>query len=421
MAVIWGVSLSAIVFAVGSAYDYSKISTARNMSQDASDMLALTASAYMRDNDGVAPSGQDQGFIHGAKYYLSDYGIDLSPYSDSDGKDRRLKESSDPHFHVFYDTPSAGEVRVVITGKSKPAFMSMAGVDTLDFSSDSVVLYEATDLHDPASIFLVLDRSGSMSWTDDDSISRNAELRSTVKQFMQKLDQMTENVDCNVLRTAMYPYSSGFDNSNKVSPDWGTLTASEIDRLQASGGTNSKKGMEKARLDMRHEDGKHSAEHGNGNPLKFVILMTDGVNTRTHWDYSRSYPEPAHEHWYKYSRRSTTSHSSWKDTRYWGREWEPEGEWLNYAGTSKYDGETLTECTSMKNDGVKIYTIGYALGTDKNSDQEKIWESERAYAMLDSCATSSEYFFDAEDAEQLITAFESIGEDIIEKSIRIRT
>jgi len=105
MAVIWGVSLSAVVFAVGSAYDYTKISTARSLSQDAADMLALTASAYMRDSGGVRPVQGDQGFRHATKYYLDDFDISLNPYSDMGTNSRgRLIRSQRPHFRVYYDT-----------------------------------------------------------------------------------------------------------------------------------------------------------------------------------------------------------------------------------------------------------------------------------------------------------------------------
>ena len=81
MAAMWGVSLSAIVFSVGSAYDYSKVSTARHKSQSVADMVALTAAAYIRDN-GQAPTSDAEGFQHNTKYYVDDLGINLAPYVD---------------------------------------------------------------------------------------------------------------------------------------------------------------------------------------------------------------------------------------------------------------------------------------------------------------------------------------------------
>ncbi len=365
MAVIWGVSLSAVVFAVGSAYDYSKISTARNLSQDAADMLALTASAYMRDSSGVRPTAGDQGFQHAKKYYLEDYDINLDPYYDMGTNRRgRLIRSQRPHFRVYYDTPKAGEVRVKIWGKTKPAFMSLAGVDIMDFSSASVVTYQVLDIKDPASVVLVLDNSGSMRLTDGDGVSRQDELESTVKSFMRKMKEIIPQDDAgndeNVLRTGLVSYWARYDPQYSIPMDWGTVSDSDVDALWAGGGTNSYAGMIKAKQWLDGEDAIHNSAEAatpTDNPLKFAILMTDGQN--------------------------------------------------NYTSD---DSRTESTCNAMKQDeSTIIYTIGFAVDTSRSRN------------MLTNCASSPDHYYKAEDALALQSIFDNIGKDIVEETIRIRT
>jgi len=364
MAVMWGVSLSAVIFAVGSAYDYSKISTARHISQDAADLLALTASASVRDL-GHVPTDNTEGFVHAQKYYLEDFDINLDPYFNvrKDSKGRDLIGDR-PSFKVYYDTPHAGEVKVVITGKAKPAFMQLAGVDFMDFSSDSIVTYELLDIKDPASIVLVLDNSGSMDETDDDDISREDEMEAVVKDFMADMTtiipQDEDGNDENVLRTGMISYYSQYDPNLSVPMAWGTVSDADIDALWAGGGTNSAAGMSKAKQWLDGEDAIHDssdAETPNDNPLKFVVLMTDGVNNST---------------------------------------------WM--------DSSTVTTCTNLKaDDNTFIYTIGFAINSTRSSN------------MLTNCATSPDHYFPAEDAEALNQVFENIGKNIVEETIRIRS
>ena len=365
LAALWAVSMSATVFAVGSAYDYAKFSTARSMSQDAADMLALTASSYMRDNNQVQPGDNDQGFVHATKYYLEDYGIHLDPYFDlGTREDGRLIRGQRPHFRVYYDTPSAGEVKVRIWGKTKPAFMSLAGVDIMSFNAESVVAYEALDIKDPASVVLVLDVSGSMDITDGDGVTRLDELESTVKEFMVKLNAIIPQDEDgnaeNVLRTGIIPYYDAVDYSIDVPMDWGLVTNEEIDDLWAGGGTDASAGMQVAKTWLLDENAAHNGSDAatpTTDPLKFVILMTDGENN-----------DPSN------------------------------------------DAATVNLCNSIKNDqNAIIYTVGFSVSTT------------RATNMLTSCASEAYHFYKASDSDALTAVFKKIGKDIVEETIRIKT
>ena len=106
-----------------------------------------------------------------------------------------------------------------------------------------------------------------------------------------------------------------------------------------------------------------------------------------------------------------------------GYYWE-EGKWEPTANIS-----SIADCTAMKNDGVKIYTIGFALSegwydtngyfgypTDDYIDSDV---RNQAYSFLASCASEPETFLTAENADELEEAFSRIGAEIQTEIIRL--
>ena len=369
IAVIWAFSAMAVVVAAGSAYDFSKVMAARQKSQSVADMVALTAAVYIRDHDGERPTNSNDGFVNNTRYDLVDLNIALDPYN-SQNKDDRGKRTDEPYLKVLYDTPAPGELTVQVIGVSSPSFMQIVGVDKVDFSAKSTVKYQV-DKTDPASIFLVLDNSGSMGNKDGDNLTRMDELEASVRDFMDELQEVVdENITENgsdadrILRTAMIPYYTRVDYNLDVPPKWGVLTDSQINAMYAGGGTNSYPGMKLARQWMENEQGIHTTESAADSMLPYVILMTDGVNNR-----------------------------------------------------SSYDASTLVECERMKSDGVKVFTVGYALTTNGAASGTT---QQRALNMLKSCASGDDNFFHAESAAALKSIFEGIGQDIVEDQIRIQ-
>lgn len=371
IAAIWAFSAMAVVIAVGSAYDYSQISAARQKSQSVADMIALTAAVYIRDNDGEKPTNSNDGFVDKKRYNLKDLDLYIDPYVNQQTIKRGKRKLNEPFLKVFYDSPQAGQVTVKVVGKTAPAFMQIAGVDKVDFSSQSTVSYEVKKT-EPASIFLVLDNSGSMSITDDDNISRMNELQASVRGFMDALENIvSSNTDTHgddaprVLRTAQIPYYNRVDYNLDVPPKWGVLTDWEINRMYAGGSTNSGPAMTLAKQWMSYEQAIHTEESGADSMLPYVIFMTDGVNNR-----------------------------------------------------SSYDTVTLAQCEAMKESGVKIFTVGYALS---NSGIVNGSSEYRALNMLKTCASGAGNFFHAESASALTKIFEDIGQDIVQDTIRIRS
>ena len=68
-------------------------------------------------------------------------------------------------------------------------------------------------------------------------------------------------------------------------------------------------------------------------------------------------------------------------------------------GISTHNGETNLEtaCTNIKNKGVLVITIAFDI------------EDSATETRLQNCATSSEYYFDADTNGQLAKAFKSIA------------
>jgi Flp pilus assembly protein TadG len=106
---------------------------------------------------------------------------------------------------------------------------------------------------------------------------------------------------------------------------------------------------------------------------KAVVLVTDGANTIDNGSHGA--------YWFVGDNWLGTTNSS--------------------AGTTALDTRTLQLCTAMKNAGIYIYTI--AVGTDVTTS---------AKTMLQSCATSSNYYFNSPSTAQLSGIFSTISDSL---------
>jgi Flp pilus assembly protein TadG len=105
-----------------------------------------------------------------------------------------------------------------------------------------------------------------------------------------------------------------------------------------------------------------AAAYNTPNLQKFLILLTDGDNTRSryeNWDQPPSMPNPAQ--------------------------------------VAAIDARTALACTNAKAAGIKIYAIRVIEGNE---------------ALLQACASSPSMYFNVQDASQLIGVFSTIGSQI---------
>lgn len=446
------ISMIVMIGAVGAAIDYSTGTREQGRTQDIADSIALKAAAFVREHD-RAPLQSDKDGLQAGTYTAAELGYN------------NLKAASDVTFELVYDMDS-GEARVSASGKSPTSFSQAMGYKSITIKSNSTASFVEKAVRDVASIALVLDNSGSMAWDAEQAEYRYGSWRSpsgaktrmevlktSVSSFMSDLRTLVgSGSDQRIVRTA-YAAFSGKNVTPKRAMAWQTMTDSELNSMRTSGGTYPDYAMRQANTWMTGEDRVHQQESGK-TPLKYVIFLSDGENTqenqeweeksgtqkwrqeyrrREYWRYSK-WSRWNVGWWYDYTRTGTGQNrpDNKEGTDWWYRsnyskyeyDYEPwvEGDWSRPT-----DVALLAACNNLKAQDVKIYAIGFALEAGKymsgsNSYAEIDQETtDHAYEALRSCATDDDTFIIAKDSADLEDAFATIGEDIMEEVIRVKS
>lgn len=129
------------------------------------------------------------------------------------------------------------------------------------------------------SMFLVLDRSGSMDWD-----GRMRSLKNAVAGLTRQLE--TADPDKKYVRTGAVSYNHYAQRPQKL--QWGTRATNDyVQRLPADGGTDSSHAMKRARNELKNhrESSEHAYKNGDSEPTKIIIFMTDGSNNYYSADY----------------------------------------------------------------------------------------------------------------------------------------
>ena len=284
----------------------------------------------------------------------------LQSLEDKAAVEAKIKEYSDKFLQVGFDETSSAEyvgtdvsfdpVTKVASLKVKYKYPTVMNTITGDDQETLEVLAEvilSSQEKQPLSMFLVLDKSGSMGWDENDQPSpdnRMVALKAAVASLTQKL--ATEDPDQKYVRMGAVAYSS-YNYHTNVAMNWDPATVNTYTQaLSAGGGTNSSGAMQSAYYALRgdSEETQHATKN-EGDPKKFIVFMTDGVNN--HW---------------------------------------------------LYDTWTKSYCTSAKDlEGIEIYSVAFQAPS-------------HAQNLLKSCASSTSHYFEAENSEQLISSFEMIGD-----------
>lgn len=382
MATMFGVSAFIIVMMAGAVIDINRLYSAKSQAQLMGDNIGLMATIYVKNNDGP-PQDSADGFINEQWYDHKEKGLDFGSTANSDVSIK---------FKVTYDDVNE-EATVVTRSVIKPLFASLFGSSEINVETASTIKYAKKDFTNPASVFLVMDNSGSMAFDDLPKASYYADrpadakpridgMKASVKDFVAHLATVItpdpEDTSKKYLRMGMTAFSSNIISSRTVNPFWGTLSNSHIDAMIADGGTNPTNSLSRARTWMQSENIAHESMNGSASPLKYVVLMTDGSNSSV-----------------------------------------------------SIDSQSQTVCTQLKSEGVEIFTIGFALEPGNfytgqwgyNYGQMNYYISpttnNRAKQFLSSCASSSDHYLLAEDADELKAVFDKIGKEITEDAIRI--
>ncbi len=266
------------------------------------------------------------------------------------------------------------QVVVNISGKMPTTLLRAIGKDSMDVANSSVST-GATGTQNSLSMYLVLDRSGSMEASVVGSVNPAHRkctyfyLNSAQTQMYSKSDQspcyyqrievmkmavndllttlQKADPENRLVRTGAGGFSSGAFDPYPL--NWGVSgTNQHVQQMPAEGGTSSTKAFKlgvEALLD-RDEENAHEAKSGL-TPKKYIVFMTDGENNN----------------------RSDNN-------------------------------STNAQCNRAKaSQKVTVYTVGFMLS------------SEVAKEFLKKCATSSKTYFDATDGKSLSAAFAAIAEE----------
>lgn len=397
VAVIFGLAIIPVVGAAGAAIDYSMASANRTSIQKALDATALGLAKLM-------PLSQSQLNTKGWEIFAANVGTMRVKVNEGD---------------LVITEPVIGKLTLSATGQYEPFISGVLGINSFPVSALSQVTWGMKKLE----LALALDNTGSMS-----SANKMTELKKASKSLLTTLKASAKkqgdvkvsiipfNTDVNVgtanvlatwlkwgdwddanqtcsgggkgkkkqvcvpkLHTAWTGCVMDRDQNNDVrdttptllqdstkfpakqceggltqlmplSYDWTALN-NKIDAMQPDGNTNVTIGLAWAWHSLTSSLPLTEAAAPSPELNKYIILMTDGDNTENRWG----------------------------------------------GGESSINARTALACTNVKAAGIKIYTIRVING-DAN--------------LLRNCASDPSMYFDVQNAGQLSSVFNSIGQTL---------
>ena len=270
IAVTFGIMLMPIMLSVGAAIDFTRGSDLHTRVAIATDAALLAAvSAAMNEED----------------------------LSDAVAVNKRLKKDFEPFFlanlnarsgykyHGFsinYD-PDTNEVNVDVDVEYKTAIFGLVGMDYWDTGVQA-----ATGMQLKAggaiSMFLVLDRSGSMGWSNGDGGTKMESLKVAVSQMISNFEESDPEQE--FIRMGAVAYSSSMWAKQKIVWDL-SKTTDYVNAMSAGGGTDSSDAVKTAykHLKKNKEIKFHNDKSGQV-PELIMVFMTDGDNNHSSDDNS---------------------------------------------------------------------------------------------------------------------------------------
>ena len=349
-----------VLFAgAGVAVDVSSMVLSKSQMQTATDAAALaTASALAAGTIDTTTAAQfAKDFVSGQmSNYLSSNAAALAAVKS--GTTINVTQSANGATGKIFAVSVSSGYTLNVNGMTH-----LLGWNTVKIGAGSSTS-SATEIKNALSMYLVLDRSGSMdevTTTVDTKTctkyKKNGSCKTWSTTYYSKMEALKIAVD-NLTETLneadpnmMYVRTGGDSFNDKAQAEsaiaWGTTNITAyVNSLTADGMTNSDPPMANAykALNASTEDSLHKAKNGQV-PTKYIVFMTDGDNT--------------------------------------------------VSGDP--DGATRKTCDAARAAGMQVYTV--ALMAPANGQK-----------LLKYCATSTATYFDAENSDDLIAAFKAIGD-----------
>lgn len=369
-AIMTAITLPFALVSVGLAVDLSNLMTSKSQLQNAADSAALAAASAMV-NKGLSKADAIllvENFIKGQM--ANDAGNSGSDYNAPTIQTTITETTGADGAKSYRVAVSAGQTIKL------SEFMALVNRKTTQVAVSGEAFASQEIKSNPLSMYLVLDRSGSMGedtdtvnsdtptktvYYDCSYMSGNRYIQKTCSKeatnYILKIDALktavvnltgqlaTADPNSQYVRTGVATFSSSLQKSTDL--EWGTSKVrSTSSAMTASGGTNSTAAFAAAynKLSASTENTAHQQKNG-GTPTKFIVFMTDGDNNDT-----------------------------------------------------SYDTDTKKYCDDARKAGIQVYTIGFMVNTT------------RATNLLTYCATTVANYMPAKNAAELNENFKSIGQ-----------
>lgn len=265
VAVIFAAALLPVLMFIGSAVDYGHALMTKSTLNAALDSAALAGA-----REYIATYGDiDASKAAAERYFKQNYVGNSSNVANADDSGEDLEGANSDYRLVVSIDEEARLLTATATTKVPTAFMGVIGLSTLTVSTTVTSAFGALQ---PVSVGMVLDVSGSMAYSMPGATNRMASLKSASRAMLDILDEANptgENV-----RSGLTTFST--DLVDTVPFAFGTSAVSrQIERLRPTNMTQINAGLDPM-ADMIETEKSAFAE---SEPLRFVILMTDGYST----------------------------------------------------------------------------------------------------------------------------------------------
>ncbi|MDP9590256.1 VWA domain-containing protein [Shinella sp. AETb1-6] len=361
-AMVTAVTIPVILAAGGVAIDMTKMVLAKAELQDATDAAALAAASALANEKKTATQ---------AKQIAEElFAMQISGTSGVVKEGDTTIVDAAPIINISQKTTESNgkiyNIDITATYSVKfSAFTRMLGHDGIKLTAKSFT-ESATESKNALSMYLVLDKSGSMLANTNEKIipekscTQYNDSGSSIGTFspcyIKKIEALklaaaslftqlnAADPKTMYVRTGTVSYNSSMSTASNLV--WGTgASLTQVNALSAGGGTASGAAMEAAynKLKASTENDEHKKKNGQV-PTKYIILMTDGNNNNT-----------------------------------------------------SDDTKTKDICAKAKADGMVVYGVAFMAPT-------------RGQQLLKACVSEPGNYFAAEKMDQLVAAFKAIGE-----------
>jgi len=382
-AIMFSVIVGILMLAVAVVIETSRMQGQRAAMQDMADAAAL-AGAYIAKTD---VQGRDQ-------IVRDSIGFHQASVSDP---------SLTANAIVTFDDESE-QVSVTIPRSFSSFFAGVLGKKDLSVAATSIVSYQSEAV-DPVSIAFALDVSGSMGDPTNGGAVKIDVLKQSTKLLFTELENASERPDLLVtsVRTGMSAYNTDIVSTENMLWGWNHLENS-VDNLIADGGTNSTPALSSAYNQLKFDRSFRISDNPNFQIDKlreYVIFMTDGDNNEIAWDEeSATVCETMRADGIEIYSIAFTA---------------PEkGQLLLLDCASWNSGDELDPQSNNGNEGV----LSKCMNNGANGNGQALGHCE---AKSETEGEKSKYYFDAEDAATFKDAFASIGKEIAQNTIRIKS